>query len=392
VAVSGATSDFPPPPLTRWGKVWRNLAAILVGGIVWSPVAVAQWQHAPALLFLDGAVGVATLIAMNFRRRWPVPVATFGALAGLVSASSAGAGMIAFISMSTRRRWSEMLPVATLAVVAGEAFYIIEPEQADQSPWYVNLLFSVFFAGIAIAIGMYVGARRELVATLQDRADRAEREQALRVAQAQTNERTRIAREMHDVLAHRMSLVAMHAGALAYRDDLTADQTRDTAEIIQANSHRALADLREILGVLRDADEGAPNRPQPTVADVDTLVADERAAGARITVKNDLATFAGVPESIGRTAYRVIQEGLTNARKHAPNTQVDVIVGGAPGDGLTVEVRNRLPVGTTDANRLPSGFGLVGLSERAAIAHGRIEYGRTPEGDFMVRAWLPWPA
>jgi signal transduction histidine kinase len=390
--VSGATTDFPPPPLTRWGKVWRNLAAIVVGGIVWGPVAVAQWQHAPALLFLDGAVGVSMLIAMNFRRRWPVPVATFGALAGLVSASSAGAGMIAFISMSTRRRWSEMLPVAAIAVVAGQTFYMIEPEQADQSPWYVNLLFSVFFAGIAIAIGMYIGARRELVATLQDRADRAEREQVLRVAQAQTQERTRIAREMHDVLAHRMSLVAMHAGALAYRDDLTAEQTRDTAEIIQTNSHRALADLREILGLLRDADEDAPNRPQPTLADVDALVADERAAGARITVKNDLATFAGVPESIGRTAYRVIQEGLTNARKHAPNTQVDVIIGGAPGEGLIVEVRNRLPVGDPALSRVPSGFGLVGLSERAAIAHGRIEYGRTPEGDFMVRAWLPWPA
>jgi signal transduction histidine kinase len=390
--VSGATTDFPPPPLTRWGKVWRNLAAIVVGGIVWGPVAVAQWQHAPALLFLDGAVGVSMLIAMNFRRRWPVPVATFGALAGLVSASSAGAGMIAFISMSTRRRWSEMLPVAAIAVVAGQTFYTIEPEQADQSPWYVNLLFSVFFAGIAIAIGMYIGARRELVATLQDRADRAEREQVLRVAQAQTQERTRIAREMHDVLAHRMSLVAMHAGALAYRDDLTAEQTRDTAEIIQTNSHRALADLREILGLLRDADEDAPNRPQPTLADVDALVADERAAGARITVKNDLATFAGVPESIGRTAYRVIQEGLTNARKHAPNTQVDVIIGGAPGEGLIVEVRNRLPVGDPALSRVPSGFGLVGLSERAAIAHGRIEYGRTPEGDFMVRAWLPWPA
>ena len=165
---------------------------------------------------------------------------------------------------------------------------MVEPAPDNQSPWYVNLALGVFVAGIGIAVGMYIGARRELVATLQDRAERAEREQALRVAQAQAHERTRIAREMHDVLAHRMSLVAMHAGALAYRDDLTPTETRETAEIIQANSHRALADLREILGVLRDAEEGAPHRPQPTLADVDTLVDDERAAGARITVKNEL--------------------------------------------------------------------------------------------------------
>ena len=109
------------------------------------------------------------------------------------------------------------------------------------------------FVGDLLATGMYIGARRELVASLHDRAERAEREQALRVEQAQANERARIAREMHDVLAHRMSLVAMHAGALAYRTDLSPEQTRHAAEVIQANAHRALADLREVLGLLREA-------------------------------------------------------------------------------------------------------------------------------------------
>jgi signal transduction histidine kinase len=345
---------------------------------------------------LDLAVGAAIFVAMAFRRRWPVQIATLGALAGAVSATGAGAGMVAFVSMSTRRRWGEIIPVAALGVAMSELFYGIEPAPQSQSSWYFNLAFDLIVVGIAAAIGMYIGARRELVASLHDRAERAEREQALRVAQARAHERTRIAREMHDVLAHRMSLVAMHAGALAYRNDLTPAESRRAADIIQTNSHRALADLREILGVLRDSEETAPNRPQPTLADVDTLVADERAAGARIAVKNELAPDAELPPSIGRTAYRVIQEGLTNARKHAPNTQVDVIVIGRHGDGLTVEVRNRLPLGDSDgtptAPTAPSGFGLIGLSERAAIAHGRVEYGRTPDGDFAVRAWLPWPS
>jgi signal transduction histidine kinase len=387
--MAAAVPPIAPPPLTRWGIGWRYLVAIAAGALIWGPNAVAQARHEPMLLWLDGAVGLAMLVAVAFRRRWPVQVATLGALASSVSASSSGAGILAFISMATRRRWSEILPVAALSVVTGQIYYLVEPAPDDESPWYVTLAFGLFFTIISIAIGMYIGARRELLASLHDRAERAEREQALRVAQAKAHERTRIAREMHDVLAHRMSLVAMHAGALAYRDDLSAAETRQTAEVIQANSHRALTDLREILGVLRDGDEAPPNRPQPTLRDIDTLVADERAAGARIAVKYELDPDADVPPSIGRTAYRVIQEGLTNARKHAPNTQVDVVVTGEPEAGLTIEVRNRLPLGDS-VPTVPSGFGLIGLSERAAIAHGRIEHGRTPDGDFVVLAWLPW--
>src|SRR4051812_48144892 len=307
MTASTAPTGTTAPPLTRWGTIWRYLVALAVGGLAWGSVAGAQWREARGLFFADLAVGLVMLVALAFRRRWPVPVATLGAFAGAISASGVGAGMIAYVSMSTRRRWIEIIPVGVIGVVCSQVFYEIEPAGDNQNAWYVNLVFGVIFTGISVAIGMYIGARRELVATLNDRAERAEREQSLRVEQAQAHERTRIAREMHDVLAHRMSLVAMHAGALAYRDDLDAAQTRETAEIIQANSHRALTDLREILGLLRDDDEGVPNRPQPTLADIDTLVADERGAGARITVKNDLAAVTEVPQSIGRTAYRVIQ-------------------------------------------------------------------------------------
>lgn len=382
-----------PPPLTRWQVTWRNLAAVGFGGFLWLFVAKAQWDKSGYLVAVDLSLGLVTILAMNLRRRWPVAMALFGAVAGVASTSSSGAAIITFISMATRRRWTEMLPIAAISVVAGQVYYLFEPPQNNQGPWYVSLVFSVAFAGIAIAIGMYIGARRELLATLEDRAERAEREQAMHVAQAQSQERNRIAREMHDVLAHRMSLVAMHAGALAYRHNLTEEETRDTAEVIQANSHRALTDLREILGVLRDENlDEAPNRPQPTLCDLDELIADERASGARVEMKNELSLDDEVPESIGRTAYRVVQESLTNARKHAPNTQVDVIVTGRPGDGLTVEVRNPIRVGEATTSTPGAGFGLIGLAERATLAHGRFEQGRTREGDFVVRVWLPWAA
>src|SRR4029079_4824335 len=129
-------------------------------------------------------------------------------------------------------------------------FTTMQPDDGD--PWWVDLLInSVVTAGV-LGWGMYVGSRRELVWTLRQRAERAEAEQELRVAQARSNERARIAREMHDVLAHRISQISMHAGALAFRDDLTAAEMRSSAQVIQEKAHEALADLRGVLGVLRD--------------------------------------------------------------------------------------------------------------------------------------------
>src|SRR4051794_8933934 len=172
---------------------------------------------------------------------------------------------------------------------------------------------------------------------------------------------------MHDVLAHRLSLVALHAGALAFRTDLTPAQTRETAGIIQANSQRALADLREILGLLRDTERGidaTDHRPQPTLDDLAALLDDERAAGARVTLRSDLDDLDALPASTGRSAYRIVQEGLTNARKHAPRAAVTVELAGRPGAGLELAVRNPVPVGHPDREGGGGGFGLVGLAER----------------------------
>jgi signal transduction histidine kinase len=198
---------------------------------------------------------------------------------------------------------------------------------------------------------------------------------------------------MHDVLAHRLSLVTLHAGALAFRTDLTPAQTRETAGVIQANSQRALADLREILGLLRDTEHGIDatgHRPQPTLGDLNALLDDERAAGAHITLRCDLADLDAPPASTGRSAYRIVQEGLTNARKHAPHAAVTVELTGRPGAGLDLVVRNPLPVGSRHGADGSAGFGLVGMAERAAASHGRFEHGPTPDGEFVVRAWLPW--
>jgi signal transduction histidine kinase len=292
------------------------------------------------------------------------------------------------VSLSARRHWGEILPTAVLSVASGQVLYAVQPDQT--MPWYGNLIFTALATGVVVAIGMYIGARRDLVESLRDRADRAEREQELRVAAVKATERASIAREMHDVLAHRMSLVALHAGALAYRLDLSEAETRDTAGIVQANSQGALADLREILSLLRDTGDESDARPQPTLGDLDFLLEAERAAGAHITLQSDLDDRSAPPVSIGRSAYRIVEEGLTNARKHARHAAVTVELSGRPGIGLDLSVRNPIRVGGQHAGNGLPGFGLVGLAERAAASHGRFSSGLTQGGDFLVQAWLPW--
>ena len=378
--------------LTPGQTTWLSTVfAVVIGGLLWLSVAGDQWQSARTLFWGDLALGVASLAAMQCRRRWPFAVTVLTVAATAVSVSAIGPWIVCQVSLSARRRWREILPTAALSVLAGQALRAVQPNQAMS--WYVNLLFCVLAAGVVVAIGLYLGARRDLIASLHDRAERAEREQALQVSTARAGERTRIAREMHDVLAHRMSLVAVHAGALAYRTDLSAAETRETAAIIQANSQRALADLREILGLLRDTERGIDvthHRPQPTLSDLDSLLDDERAAGAHVTLRSDLEDLDALPESIGRSAFRIVQEGLTNARKHAPHAMVTVELTGHPGNGLDLSVRNPVRVGGELDGKDGAGFGLVGLAERAAASHGRLEHGLTRNGDFVLRAWLPW--
>jgi signal transduction histidine kinase len=240
---------------------------------------------------------------------------------------------------------------------------------------------------------MLVRARRQLVVSLRDRARRAEAEQHLRVDQARQTERTRIAREMHDVLAHRISLVSVHAGALEFRADIPAEDVARSAAVIRENAHQALQDLREILGVLRAPDgtqdgQDSPERPTPTLADVPRLVQESQQAGMRVDLTM-LVEPAEVPAATGRTAYRVVQEGLTNAHKHASGARVGVTLSGGPGEGLDVAVHNVRPVGDVPSPIPGAGRGLAGLAERVEVAGGRLEHG--PDGaGWRLRVWLPW--
>jgi signal transduction histidine kinase len=189
---------------------------------------------------------------------------------------------------------------------------------------------------------------------------------------------------MHDVLAHRISLLAVHAGALEVRRSATDDERR-AAGVIRQSAYEALEDLREVIGMLRDDGDG--DRPQPTLTDVPALIEQSRLAGMEVAFER--TELPAVPEGIGRHVYRTVQEGLTNARKHAPGAPVLVRLEGAD-SGLTVEIINPVP----PANGMPglpgAGSGLIGLRERMHLVGGRLEHGRTPADEFRLHAWLPW--
>ncbi|GAA4449365.1 sensor histidine kinase [Phytohabitans houttuyneae] len=342
---------------------------------------------------IDFIVGVLCCVGLWWRRRWPVAICLIVTVAGIWSATSIGAALVAFFTVAVHRRFVVALAVAVVGVATGFLFPLLRPEWGSSSFW-VDFAWATIITALVLAWGLVVRARRQLVHSLRDRAHRAESEQQLRVAQARQAERTRIAREMHDVLAHRISLLSLHAGALEFRPDAPPAEVARAAGVIRASAHEALQELREVIGVLReDPAEDAPDRPQPTLADLPGLVDESRLAGMRVRLDRRVDDLGAVPVAVGRNAYRIVQEGLTNARKHAYGSTVDVIVTGAAGDGLSVEVRNPWPVGVPAGPEIPgTGTGIVGLTERATLAGGRLEHGRTPSGDFRLWAWLPWPA
>lgn len=378
------------PRLRWWNHAWRYALTILIGGLAWGALARWQWHHNRAWFFADLALGIAALVLCHWRRRYPLTVAVITILASGVSASAGGPATLALVSLATRRRWSEIIPVTLLALGSSVLLEFLNP--VSENGVFLTGLIILAVAGVSVGWGMYIGSRRELLATLRERANAAESEQNARLGQARTAERARIAREMHDVLAHRISLVTMHAGALTYRQDLSADEMRTTAGIIQENSHQAMVELREVLGILRDGPgDATPELPQPSATDLPELLTEARRSGMRIETDRGIP-LDGIPETLGRTLYRVVQEGLTNARKHALDTLVTVNLDGGPDDGLTVEVRNPLRVGTTFSASPESGLGLIGLAERTSLAGGRLTHRVSPDREFILSAWLPWPA
>jgi signal transduction histidine kinase len=273
------------------------------------------------------------------------------------------------------------LAIAAIAVLS---IIVARPWQPSVAVITVGLLRTA--AGPLLA--MYFDARHRLVMALTDRAERAEREQHLLAEQARAEERARLAGEMHDVVTHRVSLMVLQAGALRMT---TADEgTRQAAEELRAAGCQALDELRDLVGILRaaDAEDATPSTPG-----LAALVAESTGVGtpAELAEQGDPALASPV---VGRTAYRIVREALTNVRKHAPGARVTVQVSYAE-SGVRLTVRNAAPPHPASArsdsalSATGSGLGIAGLRQRVELVHGTLRASGLPDGGFCVEARLP---
>lgn len=394
-------ATYPPPKLDGIALAWRYSVAFLfyavMAALYLSSARSSHWGGAGSIavdvetgaapmpvwaVVLDLVLGLVGLATVHLRRRWPLGYAVVTmALTPLASTLGLIATWAA-LSLATRRDIPKVLVLAGVAVATTVASFFVPWLPQIVSP-AASVLSGVLAWGAVLLAGLYLGVRRDRAASLQARAELADRDREFAVLA----ERNRIAREMHDVLAHRISLVSMHAGVLAYRKDLPPEKTREIAGIIQENAHASLTELRTVLSSLREAPaEGGPEAPQPTLADLDALVAEARASGQQVGLELDIDVRAVAPV-LARHCYRIVQEGLTNARKHAAGAPVTVRLEGRPRSGITIAVTNPL---VTEEPAVPGAhLGIIGVTERAHMLGGRLEAGPRG-GDFVLEAWLPW--
>jgi signal transduction histidine kinase len=356
-----------------------DAAMYLVSAAIATATLVTTWElHPPWLRVVAIVVGIGTIVSLRWRRTHPAAVGIGIGAVSTVIITASGANLVATFNAAIRARGRDLAVIAGLTIVWSFTNPLLYP---DEDYWR-DVGAGLLLTGVAIGWGLFVRARRELVRSLREQADRAGDE-------ARAAERRRIAREMHDVLAHRLSLLAVHANALEFRTDASAEEVAEAAGVIGGSARAALEELRGVIGVLReDGGESLTEPPQPTIADLPALVEESRAAGMRITARIELGDAAPTAAA-GRTAYRIAQEGLTNARKHAPGAAVTLTVQAPDGD-LRVEIRSLAPVAVASGSPLPgAGTGLIGLAERVTLAGGELESGVDPEGAFVLRARLP---
>ena len=354
-----------------------DAAAVLACLVLTGFAVKAPWSSLP--LPVIAVAGVSGAVAQWPRRRWPRAAAVLGAGAYALSGNPAPwlVGVYSGAAYAPRR---QMWTVALAGWAGFAAWAWIDAGRVTVA----DAVYATLPTALVLAVGVYMATRSALLASLRERAERAEAERHLRDRQARSAERTRIAREMHDVLAHKVSLIALHAGALEVTATGDAAAVRQGAALIRVTAREALRELRLVLGVL-DAEHGDGAVPGP-FADLAALVRAATGAGQRVELHDEAGPL---PPATARVVHRVVQEGLTNARKHAPGAATTVAVDRGEDGDVTVTVRNA--AGDGGAMDLPgSGSGLLGLAERIRLVGGTLHSGPLDADGWQLYAVVPW--
>jgi signal transduction histidine kinase len=395
----------------RW---WRITVAALVGTLMAVSVGAAVVDgyvpHRPA-----GAVVVAAslvligLVALLGRRRWPGPVL------GVETAIAAGTSVLAGAGIHTGPVFFALLALYTYGTLRPPARTVVAAAASGLTVAVADCLVAhglgplvpimALFTAVT-AVSLYVRSQRALMVSYRERAEQAEHEQRWTAARAVAAERVRIARELHDIVAHHVSLLVIQAGAV--RETLPADHiTRPVLDSMIDGGRQAMGEMRDMLDALRFDDSGrgttapapgsqgdgreaagdSPHSPQPTAEQIPALVTGARAGGLPVTLHVH-GTAVATPPATSLAAYRIVQEALTNALKHAPGAFTTVRVDYGP-DALALSVRNGpAPFPPDRGHSIGPGHGLVGMRERATLARGTLSAGRTADG-WEVLARLP---
>jgi signal transduction histidine kinase len=357
-------------------------AIAVVSGLSVRAVSVTPDDiQVPPGLVITGSSLLAVAVFL-LRRTAPIVPFLGAAVLGVLSPGISGALPLTAYAVG---RYTSRWPIRALAAVVGAIVLTRIWSLPELDDFFGGLAATAVAVLLPGAIGAYVRSRAELLSALTERAERAEAERELLAREAIVAERTRIAREMHDAVGHRVSLMVLQAGAIEMAAS-DRERVEQLACQVQAAGRTALDELRQAVGVLRagEDDDGAPLAPQPGLEDLKRLVKECRAAGMSVELS---CPPVDVDPVVSRAAYRVVQEALTNAGKHAPGAPVTVTVERRD-DELTIRVVNGAPTEPVLA-AAGGGYGLVGLQERVRTLDGRLRTEPRLDGGFQVEAVLP---
>ncbi|WP_137121375.1 sensor histidine kinase [Segeticoccus rhizosphaerae] len=371
-----------------------------------------------ALAFLAGA---AVAVSMTWRRRWPLwvtmgaaaaallfPLDVLGLLIGLthvvarLRGRAVWAGGLAAGLGTTASVWRDAHGHAPGTSFWGDVFVGSSASGATSTAlsWWAQGLIVVVLVALSVGAGLFLRTRRDLQATRAEQ--RTDRDAVGRLSEemGRQAERERIAREVHDVLGHRLSLLSLHAGALevAAGED---PRVRHSASLVREGAQQSMDDLRSLLSVLRDPSQSESVHPTPSLAELPRVIEESMSGGMQVQSTVYLDGAARASHQLARAVYRIVQEMLTNARKHAPGAPVRLRVEGDDRHGIRIEAANYLVAQSgsvrpgqerhgTDAPPHGRGAGLAGIAERAAQLDGESRHGVDALGVFRVEVWLPW--
>ena len=385
-------AGFPHAHPPAW--VTDLIVAVVIIAVAFIPFPGDEYRPGSAFAV---AVVIAPVLVLPFRRRWPVivlamSVTLYGvaAFTGTISPGIVIATAIAMFGVATRRSRRTSLFAAGLAVAAIILLSLLAAVGRVFDPRSIQFAITVAFAA---AVGDAARSRREYVRAVMERAERAERTRESEAIRRVTEERLRIARDLHDAVAHQISVISLNAGVASSALEERPERAREALSTIRVAARAVLGEIGDLLEILRRADDAAERPPSPHVGldRLPDLVKQFADAGlnVQLRIEGDLTALAG---AIDLVAYRVVQECLTNALKHGAEHRAHVLVA-VHDERVSIVVTNPIvPAWSspTDTDDRSGGHGLIGLRERVASVRGTVATGPTP-GGYRVAVILPLP-